>query len=543
MLTSIIFVVPLLFFCGNSKSNTAYAASALKVLPTDVKTPSADCTFLGIEGKYITQIQEALDLINKIRKEACDEGVVNPSTGKPLTSGDYVPIQWSAGLEYIARIRAAEASLTMDHARTNGKSIWFSSPNGTSSNAEVIAWNWSETMTKGIEQWYGEKNDWVNNTPGAVTGHYTSMIKPGNRYVGLGTFCSNNTRYYNTTAGEFSSSSNDSTRGTSTGNIIQTLEVKNNYISYEINCPDKISSSDKLSITATVSFTDYWGDPITTKGLVLTDDTADKIKWSSSNSNIVVSNGTITIKSCGKANITAELPDGKKVTGSVSAEHSYKSAVTKSATCTENGVKTFTCQNCGDSYTEQIKAMGHKFGAYVVKQQPTTTTEGIEERTCSSCGAKEQRTIAKLSVQSSSTSSSSSSSSSIGSQSSNSSSNSGSQSSTSSSSADSSTNSESSSDTSSSSSPTESTESSMMGSGNDSVPDSSSSNGENNDTETSGSNDSQDGSSNQSMSDSSQSNTDNGDINVPLIVGISAAGVLLVGIAAIIIITVKKKNK
>ena len=41
--------------------------------------------------------------------------------------------------------------------------------------------------------------------------------------------------------------------------------------------------------------------------------------------------------------------------------HSYTSKVTKAATCTAAGTKTYTC-SCGDSYTETIKATGHKWG-------------------------------------------------------------------------------------------------------------------------------------------------------------------------------------
>lgn len=39
-------------------------------------------------------------------------------------------------------------------------------------------------------------------------------------------------------------------------------------------------------------------------------------------------------------------------------EHSYTSSITKQPTCTESGMKTFTC-SCGDSYTETIPATGH----------------------------------------------------------------------------------------------------------------------------------------------------------------------------------------
>ena len=40
-------------------------------------------------------------------------------------------------------------------------------------------------------------------------------------------------------------------------------------------------------------------------------------------------------------------------------DHNYTSKVTKSATCTDEGIKTFTCSVCGDSYTEKIPAHGH----------------------------------------------------------------------------------------------------------------------------------------------------------------------------------------
>ena len=43
----------------------------------------------------------------------------------------------------------------------------------------------------------------------------------------------------------------------------------------------------------------------------------------------------------------------------VHCEHSYSSAVTKAATCESDGVMTYTCSLCTDSYTEVIKALGH----------------------------------------------------------------------------------------------------------------------------------------------------------------------------------------
>ena len=45
----------------------------------------------------------------------------------------------------------------------------------------------------------------------------------------------------------------------------------------------------------------------------------------------------------------------------VSAGHSYVETITKAATCAADGVKTYTCSGCGDSYTETIPSIGHSY--------------------------------------------------------------------------------------------------------------------------------------------------------------------------------------
>ncbi|MFR4393405.1 MAG: CAP domain-containing protein [Ruminococcus callidus] len=157
----------------------------------------------GHTGYVYQQISEALELINSYRKEACDNGYPNPSTGAALTSRT-MPIQWSDDLEYIARIRAAESSQTMGHVRTNGNSCFnIYSPNGMRSFGECLAWNYSKNVLDGIERGIEEKSDYLNNT-GGVTGHYTSMIDrktPGrHRHI-----LSKLARYPNTTCAEYNS--------------------------------------------------------------------------------------------------------------------------------------------------------------------------------------------------------------------------------------------------------------------------------------------------------------------------------------------------
>lgn len=63
--------------------------------------------------------------------------------------------------------------------------------------------------------------------------------------------------------------------------------------------------------------------------------------------------------------------------------------ITTAATCTANGVKTYTCNNDDThTYTEVIPATGHTYGAGVVVREADGGNTGLIEYTCSECGDK-----------------------------------------------------------------------------------------------------------------------------------------------------------
>lgn len=70
----------------------------------------------------------------------------------------------------------------------------------------------------------------------------------------------------------------------------------------------------------------------------------------------------------------------------MACEHTYDAGVvTKEATCTEKGVKTFTCTKCKATKTEEIPVKEHDFSAGVSKE-PTCTEPGVGKCSCGEVG-------------------------------------------------------------------------------------------------------------------------------------------------------------
>lgn len=276
-------------------------------------TPAEGNLVMGFSGSYYTEsADKILERLNQIRLEACREGVRNPSTGKPLTLADYVPLYWSSDLEAIARIRAAEATVSQNHTRPNGERCFTAiTTNNEGSYAENLAWNYSGMM-QGIEQWYGEKKDWVNQNTGAVTGHYTSMINPGYRAVGLGAFRLTSGGWY-AVAQEFSHKDTlDAYKNPGQGSCVQYLEVQGSNVTalkFGSKQAAFIREGDtyRLSLNVTAAYKDYYGTKKSFSGAYQAGG-----KWSSSNEETAVVDGTGVISARAKGTAVIGVEAGKE---------------------------------------------------------------------------------------------------------------------------------------------------------------------------------------------------------------------------------------
>lgn len=86
---------------------------------------------------------------------------------------------------------------------------------------------------------------------------------------------------------------------------------------------------------------------------------------------------------------------GKKLaSGETIAKTDHDWTITETeATCEHDGMKTYTCDICGTTKSEPIKASGHKFGAWATTKEADVFSKEEQKRTCGICGKTETRTI------------------------------------------------------------------------------------------------------------------------------------------------------
>lgn len=384
-------VIMSLVMCASLVLPVGYAdvkadVKSAEILDTDVSEASDGCTLLGVYGTYYSQAMEALDKLNEIRKEACEEGDV-PDPRNPermLTADDYVPLKWSGDLESVAKIRAVEAGIAyafMDsgHNRLNDKNTFSISYNGISGSAEDLAYNDTTDMGEGIMQFYMEKQYWVKENPtGEETGHYTSIINPKYKYVGCGDFYSKVGRFSNTLATELSEKEGlDESMLRAKKDVMQKIEVADQYIKeYTIEGDSEINTDATANYTVRVKI--QRNNAVRSLWALGID------SFSSSDTSIatVTDDGVVTAIKNGTVTITAKSGDKVVATKDITVKctHNKKIKNYTPATCQTEGKKTYYCDKC--DYTEE-KNIPKKAHDYVYGD---VESDGKRTGVCSVCG-------------------------------------------------------------------------------------------------------------------------------------------------------------
>ena len=360
-------------------------AKTQTVLETNVTEASEGCTLVGVYGSYFAQAEEALAKINEIRKEACEAGNIRDprDSGRYLQPSDYVPLKWSSDLEYIARIRAAEAGIAfrfMDsgHDRLNEKDTFSIGSNGISSSSEDLAYYYVKDMIEGILLWYSEKQYWVKQDFSEETGHYKSMINPKYTYVGFGGFYSEAAPYPATMAGEFSTESDlDETMMEAPEDVMQKIEVSNDYIQETyLDGDDQIFTNGTTTVTPRVK--------LRRNNAIRNVWSMEDVTYTSSDPAVatVTQDGQVTGITNGTVTITAKSGDTivaqKEIT--VKCNHPRKMTLYTESTCTKEGKKQYYCAICQNTIEEVVAKKAHD---YVYGE---ADSEGKSTGKCSVCG-------------------------------------------------------------------------------------------------------------------------------------------------------------
>ena len=165
--------------------------------------------------------------------------------------------------------------------------------------------------------------------------------------------------------------------------------VENDYIFDE-----KTNTYYNPSTNTSTTVTD-WTYDYSTRSYTLTLDTGDTVTVTYGDENITVNQGGDTynvyyiIDGTGGGEDPSPSPSTHK--------HNYTPEVTKEPTCTLTGTRTYTCEECGHTYTETIPANGHKWEVKTTVQTEydddgNLIVEGYTIYKCSVCGEEYKST-------------------------------------------------------------------------------------------------------------------------------------------------------
>ena len=441
-----------------------------KILETNQTSPGDGMFMIGVTGEhYAGYKKEILHKLNMLRYTACREHEYDPNYNlTPNTSytynlktdygenptdeqlseynGDYWPMVWSDVCEHAAEIRASEFTLYGDHIRPNGNTSPCFSFDGVTKNKTAAECLYATTRSytnpwqlfeKAIDQFAQEKEAYDAYAKGQGSysstdfGHYAICINPANVHVGMSALTITQDALGNALAGDdnftsfvtleagYKAQQSSETERNNSGEITQKVEIKQSY-AQDVKVPDTITITDGKAQQAKIyaSFKRrndslakvvYW--PI-----------LDGLQSTSSHENVakMSSDGTITPYGNGTTTITITV-NGQSYAFPVTVQgyahtHTWDDGkITTPATCTEKGVKTYTCTTCGEQKSEEIPALGHDYGdwtylnasqhqrvckndsAHIEKAdhefdeghivvQSTCVTKGLKEYTCKDCG-------------------------------------------------------------------------------------------------------------------------------------------------------------
>lgn len=293
---------------GNYKTATAeQPPAAVQGQQTEQNTnqpvPTSDTMKVMISGIYDSFDRNSIvDQINAIRREAYEQQLV----------AQYVPVQWSADMENIARQRAVEAIMSASHTRPDG-SAWYTVASGSVlADAEVLSWG--RMVDDVINYWSSGKDEYLQTgANNDSTSNYLILINPEYKYIGFSSFAVGEGTVRRCSAMEFSKEESLSSAASgSFGTASVDVNVQRKNLTYHLNGP----SSTAVGRRVRFDVVGYYAESESADAYngTFTVSLKETPAWSSSNPTVatIVEDGTLTALSAGQTTVIAEI-NGKKV--------------------------------------------------------------------------------------------------------------------------------------------------------------------------------------------------------------------------------------
>ena len=357
----------------------------LQTSASSTATVSYDVTYCQ------TSARSMLSMINGLRTSEEDAWAWNSSDTEKVYYTDLSELTYDYNLEQIAMQRAAEIALYYSHTRPDGSTCWTAYDEGSVSYSymgENIAAGY--TSASAVFAGWAEEDESYSGQ-----GHRRNMLSSNYTRVGVACVYVNGYYYWVQEFGSGSANTtattvNDSSTTVSADIALDSATIRS--ISYSESSITLVEgyTTTVPDVTFSLRLSDSSGYTWpTNKYLSVSTD----ISWAVGDSGVAsLSGSTLSGVAQGSTTLSAtalgqELSVDVTVVDYCTAYgHSYASEVTAAATCTIAGVRTYTCGTCGDTYAEEIAALGHSYDAGVVTTAATCTEAGVRTYTCGTCG-------------------------------------------------------------------------------------------------------------------------------------------------------------
>ena len=331
-----------------------------------------------------------------------------------------------------AMLRAAEISVLFSHERPTGQECYTACSKMTGENIAMGQMDPSHVM-----------NSWMNSS-----GHKANIL--GSNFKSIGVGCAYINGIYCWVQCFGNNDTNSFVKPQNTKNTVTQFSFIKNYLdsngvsfSIEPAAPEGNMMADQQKCYGSTKEYALFVEHTDSRIVSIIDNSC--ISWILAGPGTVKSNDinvTVTAERAADMTLSAVIGNtsNKIVANKTVSFTDHNWTITKEetkATCTKDGLATYTCKDCKKTKKETVKALGHDYStdwtidkkatcqqegskshhckrcdnkkdvtvvpktdhnwsSWKMVVKPTTTSEGKEERTCKTCNTKQQRSIAKL---------------------------------------------------------------------------------------------------------------------------------------------------